>query len=87
MAADAGRYQHHGGHLVAGQGCRELEDRHSTAATADRRRICVRTVQPMTPQPLGEVSVMDAYRQGRLADRGAPAPPPRAPRDRRGMPW
>jgi hypothetical protein len=43
--------------------------------------------KPMTPQPLGEVSVMDAYRQGRLADRGAPAPPPRAPRDRRGMPW
>lgn len=43
--------------------------------------------KPMTPQPLGEVSVMDAYRQGRLADRGAPAPPPRAPRARRGMPW
>jgi hypothetical protein len=43
--------------------------------------------KPITPQPLGEVSVMDAYRQGRLADRGAPVPPPRAPRSRRGMPW
>ncbi|OBJ81987.1 hypothetical protein [Mycobacterium asiaticum] len=43
--------------------------------------------RPITPLPPDGVSVMDAYRQNRLADRGAPAPPPRAPRGRRGMPW
>lgn len=33
------------------------------------------------------MSVMDAYRAGKFAALGAPAPPERVPRSRRGMPW
>lgn len=33
------------------------------------------------------MSVMDAYRAGKFAALGAPAPPARVPRSRRGMPW
>jgi hypothetical protein len=43
---------------------------------------------PITPQQLVEGDDwLTAWRTGRLAPFGLPAPPERAPRDRRGMPW
>lgn len=52
-------------------------------------------VDPASPRPARispEQQVPDgdwlaAWRAGKLTALGAPAPPPRAPRDRRGMPW
>lgn len=42
----------------------------------------------VTVQQLADgLSIMHAYRAGRFAALGAPAPPERVPRSRRGMPW
>lgn len=42
----------------------------------------------VTVEQLAEgMSTMDAYRAGRFAALGAPAPPERVPRSRRGRPW
>jgi hypothetical protein len=42
-----------------------------------------------TPQSLvaGNDDWLGAWRANHLSPAGVPAPPPRAPRDRRGMPW
>jgi hypothetical protein len=40
----------------------------------------------ITPQPL-DGDYLAAWRGGRWSPLGIPAPPPRAPRNRRGMPW
>lgn len=46
------------------------------------------TPAPVTVEQLADgMSIMDAYRAGRFAALGCPAPPPRLPRARIGMPW
>ncbi|MGV0081730.1 hypothetical protein ACRUZW_26000 [Mycobacterium colombiense] len=60
----------------------------STAAPPQTAAVSAST--PPTPITLGDLvgdDVLTAWRNGKLAPAGIPAPPPRAPRDRRGMPW
>jgi hypothetical protein len=66
----------------------------STAPAAPRPpTAAVSPASPQTPIPTpqqivnGSGDYLSAWRSGRLAPAGIPAPPPRAPRDQRGMPW